>query len=118
MNVRQLLAFARQNWLPTSVFVIALAAFLLFSGRFVADFIYFNDPKHQDQALKGWMTPRYIGMSYSLPKDVVFDALGLEEKQKGPRKHMRDIAAEKGMTLDEMTEVVRQAAEEFREKRK
>lgn len=77
------------------------------------DIIYFNDPRHQDQALKGWITPRYVSMSYELPKRVVDDVLGLE-RDEGRGKRLSDIAASLGVDLDELTQMVQAAAEDHR----
>jgi len=112
-----LVAFIKSNKIAVGIFGVALAVFLWFAGNFLADFVYFNDPRHKDQALEGWMTPGYVGMSYSLPRRVVIEALELETGQ-GKRKRIGAIAAERGQTLEELTQSVRDAAEAFRATRK
>lgn len=110
MSTKQ--TFFRQNWPVLLVFVGALGAALWYSGNVVLDMIYFNDPRHQDETLKAWMTPRYIVMSYDLPREMVAEILELEPDDRG--RNLSTIAEARGMTLDEMTERVRAAAEEFR----
>ena len=105
--------FLRDNWAVVGVFVVASVAALWFTASIVLDVIYFNDPRHKDQDLKGWMTPRYVSMSYDLPRPLVLDVLGLSENTRGGRP-LRDIAQDLGLTLEELTERVRAAAVEHR----
>ena len=106
-------SFLRNHLGVFAVLIIACAAGLWFAADIFLDFLYFNDPRHQDEALKAWMTPRYVGMSYDLPRPVVGEIFGLTEG--GPRgMTMRTIAAEQNMSLDALTDKVRAAAEAFR----
>ncbi len=111
-SLRNLWAFAIQNLLLVGSAIISLAVVIWVVGSLALDFIHFNDPRHQDRALKGWMTPRYVVMSYDLPRPLVLELLQLE---RGERKMMRDIADEMGMTIDELTRIVRDAAARYRE---
>lgn len=106
--------FARQNWMLLSVFLLATVVALWFLIGIALDFIYFNDPRHQDADLKPWMTPRYIVMSYDLPRPLVLEILGLPEIG-GERRSLGRIAADQNMTLDELTELVRKSADAYRE---
>jgi hypothetical protein len=106
-------SFLRNHMGVVAILVIACAAGLWFAADIVSDFVYFNDPRHQDEALKPWMTPRYVGMSYDLPRDVVHDIFGLSDN--GPRgMTMRNIAAEQGLSLHDLTEKVRTTANAYR----
>ncbi|PUB13596.1 hypothetical protein [Yoonia sediminilitoris] len=113
LNSPHLLSFLRQHWQIVGVIALASAAALWFAISVLLDFIYFNDPKNQDIALKPWMTPRYIVMSYDLPPEVVAELLDLTPQQ-DRRVPMRDIAEKMGITLDELTEIVRAAAAAYR----
>lgn len=106
------MAFARKHWLAMAVFSAATLTCVWFAASFVLDLIYFNDPRHQDEALRAWMTPRYIVMSYDLPRPIVAEVLDLPPD--GSRLKMDTIAADLGLTLDELTERVRAAAELYR----
>ena len=79
----------------------------------MADLIYFNDPRHQDETLRPWMTPRYVVMSYDLPRSVVAEVLELP-RDGGPRERMDNIAERLGLSLDELTARVRVAADTYR----
>ncbi|MDD9922825.1 MAG: hypothetical protein OXQ92_11185 [Boseongicola sp.] len=109
----QLLQFLRKNWLPTAVLVGACFLVIWFLTRAALDFVHFNDPKHQDADLKGWMTPRYIVRSYDLPRSLVFDTLGLQDPDRRGVP-LRRIAEDMGLTLEELTDLVREVAEEHR----
>jgi hypothetical protein len=61
---------------------IAFAAFLtllciafFFAFKVNAAEVYWNDPRHQDQPLAAWMTPRYVAQSYNIPPEVIGCAL-------------------------------------------
>lgn len=109
-------SFAKKNWPVLTVFAVSSLAALWFAAGVVLDLIYFNDPRHKDEALKGWMTPRYVVMSYDLPRGVVADALGLVEGQ--GRVRLKKLAGDQGLTLDALTERVRAAAAAHREAKK
>ncbi len=116
-NIQQekLKQFARKHWLPISGFIASTGLALYFGFTFMADAIYFNDPRHQDSDLKGWMTPRYIMLSYDIPMPLVLDALGLDESVIGQGLRLENIAAEQGYSLTELTEKIRSVTEEYRE---
>ncbi|MGR0280257.1 hypothetical protein ACUM5Y_14565 [Marinomonas dokdonensis] len=114
VNTPKLRSFALANWLPISGFFTFLAISLWFGFTFLADAIYFNDPDHQDNELKGWMTPKYVELSYELPRPIVLEALGLPEKP-GSRVRMGKIASSQGISLEVLTERVRLAAADYRQ---
>lgn len=107
--------FARKYWLPLSGFFVSSGLALYFGFTFMADAIYFNDPRHQDSDLQGWMTPRYIMLSYDIPMPLVLDALGLDESVLGQGLRLENIATNQGDTLSELTEKIREVAENYRE---
>ena len=91
-----------------SVFALALVLLVFFGIRFVDRFMYFHDPAHRNQALEPWMTPRYVGMSYKLPRDVIFDVMDLENTE-GRRMRVGEIADRMGISLAELEARVRKA---------
>lgn len=102
-------SFLRDNWIVAGLFVLSLVAIVWFTASSIGEFLYFNDPANKDVALKGWMTPKYIVLTYDLPRPLVADMLGLTSMdQRGTP--MRDVATEMGVTLDELTDIVRAAA--------
>lgn len=102
-----------QKWTIAGL-VISLAALVTVSVTFLADAIYFNDPRHQNADLKPWMTPRYIGLSYDLPRPVVMEILEIEEGSKFPKRLDR-LANKLDITLEELTEKVRTAKADYEE---
>lgn len=115
MQKTKLLSFSRQHWFLTLGFIVSLAFAVWYAYAFLADAIYFNDPRHKDQALKGWMTPRYVVMSYDLPKETVRDALGLIPNDRDRPIRLSVIAERQKLSLDELTDKVRAAAKAYRE---
>ena len=95
-------------------FVASVIAVIALSSTMLADAIYFDDPTHKDVKLEAWMTPRYVALSYDLPRPIMMELLEIDEDNTGPRRLDR-IAEEIGSTLDELTEKVRLAAIKYRE---
>ena len=117
-NVKQysnlpLFQFATANKFTVVGFITSLVAAIILSSTMLADAIYFNDPSHKDIQLEGWMTPRYICLSYGLPRGVVFDLLDVDEDSPGPRR-VDHLAENIGVSLDELTEMMRVAAVAYR----
>ncbi|MEM8539642.1 MAG: hypothetical protein AAGF25_01695 [Pseudomonadota bacterium] len=115
MLSRKIKLFARRHWLPLVGFIASLGLAVFFAVTFMADAIYFNDPRHKDVDLQGWMTPRYVVLSYDVPRGVILDALGLTTEANGQGLRMRDIAQQQEVGLAELTERVREAAGAHRE---
>ncbi|RVU85899.1 hypothetical protein EOL70_00160 [Leucothrix sargassi] len=114
MNVKQysnstLFQFATANKFTVVGFVVSLILTVVLSSTMLADAIYFNDPKHKDIKIEGWMTPRYISLSYGLPRNMVFDLLDVTEDTRG-RRRADHLAKNIGVSLDELTDMVRAAA--------
>jgi hypothetical protein len=103
--------------IPFLMFFGSLAIALWFAGSFVADLIYWNDPRHKNQALEPWMTPRYIQHSYGLRPKTVADVLGIDHPFPH-RMRMSDIVASTGQTYEALTEELRTQAEAERAERK
>ena len=93
--------FWKEQPIALGVFVISLALLVYFGGRFLLGFIYFHDPAHRNQALEGWMTPRYVSMSYQVPPEIIREVMGIEEKGR-MRLHLKDITARLGITMEEL----------------
>lgn len=117
MQMNRFKQFARQNWLLLGVFALAMVVALWFAVQFTLNFLYFNDPRNKDVDLKGWMTPRYVVMTYDLPRPLVAELLGLTDpSQRG--QSLRRIADDMGLTMEELTELVRAEAAIYREAEK
>ena len=104
--------FWKEQPIALSIFAVAVVLLVFFGIRFVDRFIYFHDPAHRNQALEPWMTPRYVGMSYKLPRDVIFDVMDLNNTE-GRRVKVGEIADRMGISLAELERRVRKAKLEF-----
>ena len=93
--------FRRHPFLATG-FALASLLTLLFAARSVMFMIYWADPRHQDQAIAGWMTPRYVAVSWQVPPEVVGDALGVARPAPGERRTLDEIAEQEGIPLAEL----------------
>ena len=82
-------------------FIMALAVTAFFAARLVAFSLYWSDPAHQDQPLEGWMTPRYVALSYDLPPGRVREVLELKAVD-GERRTLEEITETSELTLEEI----------------
>ncbi|MGG7643993.1 hypothetical protein ACQ5SP_04180 [Rhodovulum sp. YNF3179] len=80
-------------------FVAAVALTLFFGMRMVIFAVYWSDPDHRDQAIAGWMTPRYVAHSWDVPPEVVGRALGLTPEP-GRGRTIAEIAAARGQSVE------------------
>jgi len=92
-------------------FGVALCALGYFGVKTVSSAIYWMDPTHQDQALAGWMTPRYVGQSYKLPREIVLEALMMDPDAPPRRISISEIAQDNDVTLDDLQSRVDAAAQ-------
>ncbi|MEN0088057.1 MAG: hypothetical protein AAF737_06445 [Pseudomonadota bacterium] len=112
----KLRAFLRANVMLVGATVLSFLVLVTFSVGFLSDLIYFNDPRHQAEPLKPWMTPRYVALSYDLPRERVMELFELTEDVPQRRPRVGQIARTLDLTLAELTERVREAAAEERQK--
>lgn len=105
--------FLRENWLLFSGLLLAVIVAIWFATRVLMDFLYFNDPNNVDVELKRWMTPRYIVKTYDLPRPEVFEILQLDLDADSGRRLGR-IAEQDGLTMQQLTEKVREGAAQYR----
>jgi len=90
------------------LFVLAGAGF--FGVRTLAAWVYWHDPAHQNQEIERWMTPRYVAQSYKLPPFVLGPVLFLDEEDTTRRMSLGRIAAQNGLTLNELQDRITKAA--------
>lgn len=94
----------------TIAFIAALAVTAFFALRLAAFSLYWADPAHQDPPLEGWMTPRYVALSYDLPPEVVRDALRIEAVE-GERRTLKAIAEGSELTIEAIQRRINAAAQ-------
>ncbi|MEH6726190.1 MAG: hypothetical protein V7703_08525 [Hyphomicrobiales bacterium] len=112
MLTPRLRAFIGQNKLIVGIAAASFFALVYFAGSFVAKLIYFNDPSHQNEALQAWMTPYYVALSYDLPRDTIKEIFEFTDGFDGP-KRMSFVAERLDVSLEELTEKVREAAQAY-----
>ena len=102
----------RHPWV-TAIFAVATIAVVVFAVRLAAFALYWADPAHRNQAIAGWMTPGYVAASWDVPKPVVMDALGFEER--GKRQSLEALAEERGVPLRSLIEALEAAIDAHRQ---
>lgn len=105
---RSFLSFAKKNMIPIGLLLASIIAVIFFSKGFIANLIYFADPRHQNQPLEYWMTPRYVVMSYDLPPPIVDEVMGLRPKI-DKRKPLTRVLEDLGITLEELQTRINEA---------
>ncbi len=88
----------RNHKLLLIAFTLAATLTIAFGVRMLAFSIYWNDPNHQNQPIEGWMTPRYVALSYGLERDEVRQLLGLDPAPVA-RETLRNILKRQNETL-------------------
>lgn len=78
------LLWQRNKWLMIA-FMASAALMLFFAGSAAKQWLYWNDPAHRNQVIQGWMTPRYVMNSWSVPPRAIADVLGLDPENRPPR---------------------------------
>lgn len=87
-------------------FALALGVTLFFAVRLVVIAIYWNDPAHLEQPVAGWMTPRYVALSWDIPPDQVRAALGLSADRPQGRITLDEIARDRGIPASDLIDAL------------
>ncbi|MEO9826330.1 MAG: hypothetical protein ABJF50_18155 [Paracoccaceae bacterium] len=103
--------------LATVAFLALSCIACYFAINAIAAAVYWNDPRHQDQPLADWMTPRYVAQSYDIPPKVLGPALFIDPTEPPRRLRLEDIATANGVTLDILQQRVTEATASFRSSR-
>ena len=106
--------FIRKHVLLSGAFVLAISLTLFFLTRFIVSTTVWSDPELREQPVAGWMTPRYVAKSWSVPPEVVADALELEMDGTGRRVTFEEIAASRGEDLEDLLLTLEDALREAR----
>jgi hypothetical protein len=91
-----------------------LAITLFFAFRLTVSTIVWSNPDRMDQAIAGWMTPRYVVKSWQLPPDVVITALDLKFESMGPLITLTEIAELQGRDVGDLIHDMEVAIVAFR----
>ncbi len=95
-------------------FVVVLAVTLFLVARTILLFTYWQS--HRDAELQPWMTLGYVERSYGLPPRSLRGLAG-EDVQPGQRLTLAELAAARGMSLDQFEQEVQGAIDAARDAR-
>lgn len=85
-----------------TLFSLAVALTIFFGVRAGVQAVYWANSAHRDQAIQGWMTPRYVARSWDVPREVLQRTLGGRiDIDAGPPTLDR-IAAARGVSPDDL----------------
>ena len=89
----------RKRPLLTTAFLLACAATLFFSGRFVVQAVYWAT--HQEEPVRPWMTVGYVARSWGLEPMELDLAAGLPLPEvKGRPQPLSEIARDRGVPVE------------------
>jgi len=91
-------AWARHPIMTTG-FLLAVVLTVVFAVRNVLFLVYWTDPKHRDQPIEGWMTPRYIVNSRQLKRKDILDIIG-DGRMPEKRHTLEEIARGHGIPME------------------
>ncbi len=92
----------RGHRLLVLAFAAALALTVLLAVRTLLFTLHWSDPARQDQAIAGWMTPRYVALSWDVPSEVVAGALELDRDGSGRRITLAELADGRGVPVADL----------------
>ena len=116
MMTRMHRLWTERRWLLLA-FLAAILLTGVFAVRTVTSTLYWMDSAHRDQPIEGWMTPRYVSMSYDLPPEVVGLALSLPPPGSPgamPRRTLQQIADDQSVTLEQLQTRIDMAVADWR----
>ena len=81
-------------------FAAAVLLMVFFAVRTVVFWAHWTDPEMRNLALEGWMTPGFVARSWHVDRGRLSEGLGLDPR--GGRQTLSEIAAARGIPLDEL----------------
>lgn len=91
----------RRRPILTTAFLLACAATLFFTGRFVVQTIYWAN--HQEEPIRPWMTIGYVARSWGLEPRVLDAEAGLPLPEvKGRPQPLSEIARDRGVPVEDI----------------
>lgn len=111
--MKRLGVLVRTHPLTSAAFALALLLTIFFAVRTAAFAIYWSDPAHRDHAIRGWMTPGYVAHSWSVPRDLMLEAIGPLPDVRRPT--LNEIAADQNVDLATLVQRIEAAIASYRE---
>lgn len=104
----------RRHPLLIAAFVLALAATVFFAVQSFRHAGGLGAPAAADEPIEGWMTPRYVALSWDVPREVVADALGLDLGRGTGPQSLEALAAARGLPVETVVATLEAAIEAHR----
>ncbi|SPF81013.1 hypothetical protein [Pseudoprimorskyibacter insulae] len=115
MALRRIITSVRRKPLLALAFGLAVAVLVVFGARFFMHSTRWDDPKFRDQKIEAWMTPGFVGHSWHVPKEVVFNALDLT-KDTPKVGSLDELADLRGVPVEDLIQKLEIAIAVFRSK--
>lgn len=100
-RLRRIRQFWRRHPWRLSGFAIMAVVTLFLALRIGLATLYWSSPTSHEMAIEGWMPVGYIAQSWDIPRETLAEALGIEPGS-APRRSLASIAAEQGVSVDEL----------------
>lgn len=116
-SIRRFIRFiVRQHPLISALAAVCLLLSAIFAGRALIETAYFALPANNDRPLELWMSPRFVGQSWELPRAVIFEIMEIDHDAapKSYPKTLADVLDRTGLTLAELQTRVEVAEAEMK----
>lgn len=100
----------KRKWLIAG-FVLAAALTLFFAVRAAMFAVFWLDPHRDRHPVEPWMTPRYIVRTYDIPREVLAEALQLDEGD-NPKMPLETLAKEHAIPVETLVSAVQLLVDE------
>lgn len=108
----------REHPLISTLASLCLLLTVVFAGDALLEAIYFALPANNDRPLELWMSPRFVGQSWDLPRSVIFEIMEIDGTgSKGYPRTLSDVLERTGLTLSELQTRVEVAEAEMKARR-
>ena len=104
--LQTLRTFSWQQWLVALLFLLVLGFTGLYAVRTTRHAIYWH--YHQDEQIHGWMTVGYVAHSYRVPRQILYQSLGLPP-QFHDKRPLRNIAKSQNRSMNEIRAILQDA---------
>ena len=97
----------------TTAFLLSCVVTAFFAVRFTVQTVYWAN--HRDEEVRPWMTVGYVARSWGLDGREIDALAGLPlPEEKGRPQPLSEIAADRGVPVEEVIEKVKAAVDELR----
>ena len=101
-----------RQWTILAIFALVVTVTALFAVRTTRRALYWR--QHRDETIRPWMTLPYVAHSYRVPPRVLYEALGIPQRQ-GDRRPLKKIAREQNASVESIIETLAHAITAFQQ---